>query len=380
MRRAMLILSVLVCAGNALAAEPAPKFEPNPKLSGIPERTAAVISEGYKSVQGVLDYSGMVYDHHRHKILAFGGGHATSFPTSVHEFDLQRLRWEQLIEDVPRAAFTKENSVLDKDGKALGGVKYKGKMWAASRHTYDGLVMAPAQCLMICAQQVSGAGLGYGMDAAGFRAYVGQGLWIFDPLKREWSVSKANGLALNHLGAAVWPKEPDWVYFYSQTGQFRAVNWKTEEVRDLGKPAPGMSSSYAGLEYYPDEEALVAFPKGPKDSPANRVMCTYNLVARKWTTAEVQGDAPNTYDINVVYDARNKVFVCLSGGVFYYYSPRERRWSKVDADTGLTGTVRHHHVYDPVDNVHIVVGGRWKTVAFKLADQPDRLPSTRPAK
>jgi hypothetical protein len=387
MRRAMLILSVLVCAGNAVAAEPAPKFEPNPRLAGIPEKTAVVVNEGYKGDRGVLAYSGMVYDHHRHKILTFGGGHATSFPTSVHEFDFQSLQWEQITEDIPRSEFTRENAVFDKDGKGLAGIKYKGKIWAASRHTYDGLAIAPDQCLMLCVQGVTSAGLGYGMDAKAFvECYTGMGLWIFDPVKRQWSVSKTNGLAVAYAGSAVWPKEPDWVYFYSMAGKFGAVNWRTEEVRDLGRIPAGFS--YVGLEYWPDEEALVAFPKGPRDAgdpdrfgtrAKNRVMYRYGLAARKWTTVEVQGDAPATYDSNVVYDTRNRVFVCCSitDGFFHYYSPRENRWYKTDVKANAN--IRHHLVYDPVDNVHIVTASRWKTVAFKLSDEPGRLPGTRPA-
>lgn len=125
-------------------SRPVAKVEPHPRLVALPPQTALVVSEGYKGDHGVLAYSGIVYDHHRHKMLAFGGGHATGrFPNSVHEFDLQTLTWSQLTPDVPPSAYSKENSVRDRDGVPLGGVRYEGKIWPASRHTYDGLVMAP---------------------------------------------------------------------------------------------------------------------------------------------------------------------------------------------------------------------------------------------
>ena len=279
--------------------------------------------------------------------------------------------------DNGRAAFApcRACHTVDKDGKALGGVKYKGRIQASSRHTYDGLVMALDQDVMLCLQRVGEIGGGYLDSKVYTDCYKGGGLWAFDPVKREWSVSKSSALAMNHVGTAIWPKEPDWVYVYAQTGEFRAVNRKTEEVRNLGRIAGGMGYSYAGLEYWPDEEALVAFPKGPKDNPKNHLMCKYDLAGKKWTTVEVQGDAPDTYDANVVYDSHNKAFVCCTGSGFYYYLPKENRWYKASADPALVqGGVRHRHAYDPVDNVHLVVAGRWKTVAFKLADDPAKLP------
>ncbi len=379
MKHALSAVAVLVLLfGAARAGEKAakPRFKPNPKLVGIPEMTARVICEGHKGDRGVLAYSSMVYDHHRHKLLTFGGGHATSFPTSVHEFDLDKLKWEEVSPDVPRSEFTRANAVMDKNGKPLAGVKWKGKIYACSRHTYDGLAMAPKQCLMLVAGGVSNAGYSSKLDNKIFReCYTGRGLWKFDPVKREWSVSKANDLAGNHVSSAVWPREPDWIYVLGKKG-FRAVNWKTEEIRTLGKKPKGWAP-LTGLEYYPEEEALVGFPKGSKKAPQNKLMVKYSLTAKKWTTAEVKGDAPVTHDLGTVWDPRNKVFVCCSRGFFYYFNPRENRWYKVSDKpaAGLKegGTVRHHHVYDPVNNVHIVLGGRWKTVAFKLADKPGNL-------
>lgn len=238
---------------------------------------------------------------------------------------------------------------------------------------------------MVCLQKVGEIGARNSMPERG-ALYTdhykrdGRGLWIFDPVKREWSVSRTNRLALNHLGTAVRPSEPDWVYVVTQAGEFRAVNWRTEEVRTLEQAPRAMNSSYAGLEYWPDAEALIAFPRNKADENVNRVVCTYDLVARKWSTREVQGQAPKTYDINVVYDARNRVFVCFTDGFHYWYSPPENRWYKGSQKLAdeLTSRIKHRHAYDPVNNVHIVVADRWKTFAFKLAESPARLPTTRP--
>jgi hypothetical protein len=136
----------------------------------------------------------------------------------------------------------------------------------------------------------------------------------------------------------------------------------------------------AGLEYYPDGEALVAFPKGPKESGGrNRLFTKFDLRTAKWSTREVQGDAPSTHDKNAVYDSRNRVFVVYDNReAFNYYSPRENRWykaKKVLAGKGVK-MIRHHHIYDPVNNVHVIVGKPWKTAVFKLSDNPGELPGT----
>ncbi len=381
MRSAVTLVLIAVFAA-AQAGESGTKpraFRPNPKLAAMPDESAILLTNGYRKGRGVMDYSGMVYDHHRHKILTFGGGHAApGFPNSVHEFDFGTLRWTQLTENVPQKHHVKANAVLDKDGKPLCGVKYKGKIWAVSRHTYDGLAMAAKDDVMICVQAVTSSGYSY-TPKKDWPWFWGSAIWIFDPVKREWSVIKKNGLALNHTGSAVWPKKPDWVYFYSQRPLFRAVNWKTGELRKLARPPRGgLAHSYAGLQYYPEEEALVAFPKGPKASGGkNKLIYKFDLKTEKWTTKEVQGDAPKTYDLNAVYDSRNKVFVVYDNKeAFHYYSPRENRWYKTKKVIDGVKGIRHHHVYDPVDNVHIVLGSRWKTAAFKLSDKPGKLPGT----
>ncbi|GMV79378.1 MAG: hypothetical protein AMXMBFR7_05620 [Planctomycetota bacterium] len=375
-----ILFVLLSIAAASYAGEPAARFAPHPKLAGLAEKSALLASEGYKGDGNVLDFSGIVYDPHRHRFYAFGGGHATrKFPNSVHEFDPATLQWSELSPDISPKEYTRENALFDAEKKPLGGLRYQGKIYASSRHTYDGLVVPPNQSLMICTQLVGEIGGSY-LDGTVYKeCYKGSGLWTFDPVKREWSVSKKAGLAMNHVGSAVWPKEPDWIYFYAQTGTFRAVNWKTEEVRDLGKIPKGLPYSYAGLEYFPDEEALVALPRGPKETPQNKLFCKYDLKSGQWTTVETQGEAPATHDCNAVYDPRNRVFVVFAEGDFFYFSPRDNRWYKTGSNAeALVGEkmIRHRHDYDPVNNVHLIVGRGWKTVAFKLSDTPGSLPGT----
>jgi hypothetical protein len=378
--RTVLAVSALMLGALAGAAEPpkaggpaAGKFAPNPELKALPEQAVKVLvpGGGYKADANVLDYSGMVYDHHRHKILAFGGGHATArFPNSVHEFDPATLKWTALTEDVPPAAYTAENSVRTKDGQKLGGVKWAGKIWAGSRHTYDGLNLLPDADLMVSAQaqefQSTACPAGYRENYQG-----GGGLWIFDPVKREWSVSEKDGLALSYCISEISPKAPDWIYMWSSDlGGNQAVNWKTGEtkkVRDL----PNKSMGYAGVTWCPETGTFWCFPA--------KKAWEYDPQADAWKTHPVKGEVPNTYDVNPVWDPVAGVFGLFSGGKFHYFSTAELTWhglaAELDKDLD-NGPMRHHHVYDPVDNVHLAVSGRWKTLAFKFMDKPGSLPGT----
>jgi len=389
-RRPLWSMAGLLMLGAAAAAmasggEEAPK--PNPKLAAIPEQSIAVVSEGYKADWGVLAFSGMVYDPHRHKILAFGGGHATgNFPNSVHEFDPATLQWSALTEDVPPSEYSKENALFAKDGQPLGGLKYKGGIWPASRHTYDGLIMAQGADVMLSVGWVGDIGAASKMPQKGAvygQCYgKGSGLWAFDPVKREWSVSKKAGLAFHHVGSAIWPKQPDWIYVYSQDTKFRAVNWRTEEVKELPPLPRDAWPGFVGMSYDPGAEIMLLFPSGKKDEK-NAVVYRFDPNKQQWSVKPVQGDAPDTKCTAAEYDERNKVFGCFSNSYFHYFDPRTDRWYKVDRkldDSLKKESLQYHHIYDPVDNVHIAVSDRWKTFAFKLSDTPGKLPGTAPAK
>ncbi|MEX0716936.1 MAG: hypothetical protein WD066_10125 [Planctomycetaceae bacterium] len=69
--------------------------------------------------------------------------------------------------------------------------------------------------------------------------------------------------------------------------------------------------------------------------------------------------------------------VLAFSGFFHYFDPAAKRWHKLEPkiDDALDNkNIRHRHVYDPVDNVHLVIAGGWKTFALKLSDKPGRLP------
>lgn len=381
LRRLGITLGMAVLAWSGPAAAQGPRAatapESTPELKGLPQQTLKILipNGGYKGDANVLDFSGMVYDHHRHKILAFGGGHATArFPNSVHEFDPVTLKWTALTPDVPPGEYVAANAVKTAEGLKLGGVKWQGKQWAGSRHTYDGLVVLPDKDVMVSVQaqefQSGACPPDYAKDYQG-----GSGLWTFDPVKKEWSVSEKAGCAVGYCYADVSPKRPELIYFGSAFNDaFFCLNVKTLEVKKLADRISASAGSDMSMTWYPEKDTFLAFPSEPSGKTGVRVI-EYDPARNIWADRKAEGEAPNTYSINVPYDSANKVFVCFNNGFCHYYSPMENKWYKLDKKLEMK-RLYHHHVYDPVNNVHIAVGGQWETYAFKLSDEPGKLPGT----
>ncbi len=111
MRAVLTTVMTLLASGAALAGAPAP----NPRLD-LADNTAAELGSftwqkpaGEGDTGSVTDYSGMTYDPHNHRILLFGGGHATTFTDAVYAFSFADLRWSALYAPTPAKFYKKEN-------------------------------------------------------------------------------------------------------------------------------------------------------------------------------------------------------------------------------------------------------------------------------
>jgi hypothetical protein len=130
------------------------------------------------------------------------------------------------------------------------------------------------------------------------------------------------------------------------------------------------------MEYYAPEHCFFSFPD-------NRLF-KYDIASNTWSQVSVTGSLPSCYGRNVVYDTLNKVFAVFSGSdagcEFHYYSPVEKRWYKINRMYPTGRVLFHHHIYDPVNNVHILASRGsdyfWQTLAFKLSDTPGKFPGT----
>ncbi|PCJ61299.1 MAG: hypothetical protein COA79_06880 [Planctomycetota bacterium] len=366
----------LLNSNNLLHAETLKlKHSPNPIIKELNAGEFKLINSGHKGDKNVLAFSGLVYDHKRHTLLAFGGGHATGlFPNSVHSFNLTTLTWKQLTPDVPPIEYSDKNAVMTKDGKKLGGVIFKGKPSPGSRHTYDGLTMSVDGSVMICAQAQEFIGAARSMPKpngkkAGFyRDFYkgGNGLWLFDPDTSTWKVSTPAGLAAGYCLSESTPKQPDWIYIIGHKNVFHKVNIKTFEKRKI-KSIHGVQGT-PSMTYNPLDESFLVFPCGSRQKNITKIF-RYDIQKETWTTIPAAGESPNTYNINVVYDSAQKVFCCFNNGYFFYWNPIEKMWYKHDKLLEESFTAKrmgHHHIYDPINNAHLLVTGRWNTYAFKF--------------
>ncbi|PCJ56793.1 MAG: hypothetical protein COA79_17725 [Planctomycetota bacterium] len=329
--------------------------------------------EKHKADRNVLDFSGMVYSSFHHKVYAFGGGHATQkFPNSVHEFDFSTLKWTQVTPDVPPSAYIAENSVKTKDGQILGGVKWQGKIWAGSRHTYDGLVaLTDGRIVSVQAQEFRGASIkNYSENYKG-----GSGLWIFDPSKKEWSVSKKTGLAIPYSLSAFDPNQPEIIFMGRSTHMhnkcFFKLNWKTETVSLLSS-APATQND-TNLVFFPDRKSIFLFidEKGKRKSNVYE----YSIKDNKWKTLNPKGTPPKLYSLGVVYDSKHKVLSAFYDGIFHYYSPVTNQWY-AQKEKHEMGRLFHHIIYNPIDNVYLMCGGKWNSYIYKFSDKPGEFEGT----
>ncbi|PCJ63467.1 MAG: hypothetical protein COA79_01255 [Planctomycetota bacterium] len=358
------------------------KHNSNPILLKIPKLTFQMIEESKKGwiMKNGLDFSGAVYDPIRHKIYQFGGGHATgTFPNVVYEFDFKQLIWEGLTTSVPPSDYSAERALKDSEGKKLGGIKWKGKIYPGSRHMYGGVRIIPGTSKVILLSSMEFIGGRSQMPNRGkdYRANYqgGTGLWIFDVLKKEWIVLKnKSGMVSTYGSGAITPKKPNWAYHFGYRIKHK-INLLTGESV---KMPSGKLVGYPGLNYCPEDGKFYASPCTSK-MPHAKLVCIFDPMKEVWLYKTPTGSLPFSYDRDMVWDSLQKVFVCFTTKGVRYYSPVENKWYDLKAENEEIGKHKalwHHHIYDPINNVHIGINPKWKTFAFKFDDKGGVLPGT----
>ena len=69
-----------------------------------------------RNLYTITDYSGMEYDHHRHKIVIFGHGHAAFAGNEIMEFDINAARWDTLYQYTACERYAAQYAVYDSSG------------------------------------------------------------------------------------------------------------------------------------------------------------------------------------------------------------------------------------------------------------------------
>jgi hypothetical protein len=199
--------------------------------------------------------------------------------------------------------------------------------------------------------------------------YNGGGLFTLDLKTYRWSARDENNVAQLYGFSALNPNEPGWIYMAGGIGQsdLFKFNWRTGQRIALGGPDGKGCCSDFSMEYCPLDTCLYVF--------VMTSIWRYSIRLNRWTDMKPAGTVPNAHQQNVDYDTLNQVFTCFYDSMFYYYSPMENTWRRIQ--TRLPVDVAYHHlIYDPVNNVHVMLDYVWKTFAYKFSDTPGRFPGT----
>lgn len=377
----MKFIGMVLLAGAAMVFA----FEKNPLLAAMPDTSWLRLGDyncGRALCMQTLDYSGMVYDFHRHKILLFGGGHATQLWNQTEEFDFETLTWKQL--NVPDScAFYmdstrgyKGDTVLTDTGLVVwpdgGTVGYDGDVRPISRHTYDQLDMASDTCLMIMSATQCDKG---GCQPFWLDYHKDRYIWLFDPVAVRWKRLSPDAITANFaVGTALDPATGLLYMAGGRNYDIHSYDWKTMKRSVVGSCPVGWASCQA-MTFNPVHGSMLLFTSSN--------ILEYDIAANTWSTKNPSGNHVNSYLHAVPFDSVNQVFGVFKDGGFSYYSPVTNAWYSVPYDTTRfpQNPAFNCTVYDPVNNAYISLTYNgyygWTTWAYKLSDTPGRFPGTR---
>ena len=352
-------------------------FSPNSILVNLPDHTAldlgpytCISPEGDPMECGsITDYSGFIYDKHRHQMLMFGGGHSATFRDDIDTFNSVTLTWGSAYAPTPCKEMTTEN--LDSDKGAWITTNHP-----FSRHTYDLLVFADntKHFLMLS----SGGGKSYCDRASTW--YPAGKVAHYNPDSQSWSYGASMRKTWSSYGAAEYDPLSGRVVIVDEHSLWTYDPVKRVAKKQLNYTKP-IDMGYANnLVYYPPNGKMYYIARG---NPTR--VFEVRLNRRKWsrsTVTEVTGMAgniPNSQESGWAYDATNQI---IGGGVrdgrFYAYSPRTNIWTshviQTDPPGSSVGTLAFHALdYDPVNNVFIFITDRdsgRRTWAYRYAKDP----------
>jgi len=344
--------------------EPPPvgPFAPHAILAGLADHHAvnlatfecseADTSDG-PNCGGLTDYSGMDYDPVHHRMLVFGGGHATTMfdsPVSLALTETE-LAWRPLYPHTPCASMAESN--LDSElGVWIAGPAGPYPRPLAA-HTYDFVAVAPeVDSLVLLGRYYTGGYCSPSNDIGGPIAHFTfeTGTWSFSEAEtRDFS----SGLA----GAEYDPISKSFVSM--GTGGLAVYDPVSRVATKVSVEITGGTFGELGyanhMTYFPPSDEFYYFMRGGPTYVLvlDRSDYSRSTIRRVTTTGPASPHGEPGYD----YDSTNQLIGGgVTGGNFYAFDPRTLRWSAHPIQGGTPGYQAFHALaYDPVNNVFIFV-------------------------
>ncbi len=367
----------IVAAAAALltSAVAAAQFDPNPVLYDLPDNTALDLGEytcvGPKGESnfycpGITDYSGFVYDRHRHQMLMFGGGHSTTMRDDVDVFNFGTLTWGSAYVSTPCDDMIPENFDPQRARWTTTG-------HPTSRHTYDLMVVTERSREFLLMRGGGNAGARCGRFDT-----LGGEVAHYDVDARQWSFS-GQPFIWNRFASAELDPVSDMVLIRHSDGLY-LYDPQAKAAREID-PA-NRSMGYAdNMIYFPPTDRMLYIQRG---SPTQ--VWEVTLDRQVWENSGtalvtgVSGEIPDSLESGWAYDSANRVIGGgIRDGVFYAYDPLTKKWSSsvmnAQSPSGAPiGTIAFHALdYDPVNNVYLFIanGAAGKrTWAYRYAGGP----------
>ena len=344
--RSSLALIVLAGAAAAQAAEPSsPKHEPNPKLAALPANTWTRVADKQPAPNGILAYSGGVFDSEHNVYLLFGGGHGDYWGNEVCALDMKTLAWKRMYEPDAEGRYLKDN--LD---HAKGKLKDSDKPY--TRHSYQMQVFVPTAKKMFI---WSGCGPGWGKQM-GEHCVQPPDAWYYDYAANKWEFLNSNspkcyggGTCYDSKRDVIWALPGDsWPKLWKfdvKTGKWSSHALKPE----------ASATCHLDLVYSPKQDRIVA-AVGERQK-------AYIIDPEKFTVEQPDASLYKPHGGGgMVYlpDQDVVVNVFQKGGVFDFET---KKWYPLAPEKNFEGSswVYGDCNYSPVDKVILIVNaaGTW---------------------
>jgi hypothetical protein len=342
-----------------------------------------------QSTMHSTEFSGMVYDGNRHRLVHFGGGHNATNYDAVNTFSLDALTWAEDYPPTPLLDMLPGNYDFAR-GAWLSGSDGGPYPRPAAKHSLDEHVVVGNEYILLSRNvgdypYLPGDWSGTPSYVNGVSHYTNtlDRVAHYNLVTRTWSWSATAATAINFPAQAFDPVSGriielgrDGLQTYDPVTRtrsahidFLALPGATRVQDEAGNTVPSAQLSInANMVYFPPNQKLYYF--------IGSTVFEVTLDRSNWAMSKVvrldsASGTPPTHEQETGY-AYDTVNHLIGGGyyngVFYVFDPLTRVWTGKTVQGLPAHTLSFHMIdYVPDDNVYVMVTTSRRTVAYRYA-------------